>query len=457
MKTDKVDMLHGKIIPALISFTIPILLSSLLQLLYNAADIIVVGQFAGKEAVGAVGATTSLIHLITNLFIGLSVGVNVVVGQHIGAGEEKQVPVIVNNALILSIVSGGLVTLVGVCLSKQMLLLTQIPDNIIPFASKYLFITFLGAPALMAYNFCAAALRAYGDTKRPLIYLAVSGLVNIVLNVLFVAGFHMDVDGVALATIISQYIAAIMVVVTLLKEKGCCRIDLKNMKFSIEKTLQIIKTGVPAGIYSIMFSLANVVIQSGANSFDSDIVVSGVAAAASLEGFIYTGMNSVAVATTSFVSQNYGARRFDRIKKTVGSSLLLGCAVWVVMSTAFFLLQDFLYALYLPNDPAAIEYGIQRTNIIITTYFMVTFMDVATGAIRGMGRSALTSVISLLGTCGIRVGWIFLVFYPVKEFLSVKASLSVLYSVYPISWAITIMCLYVSYFLIIKKEIKKTS
>lgn len=455
MKTSKVDMLSGKIIPAIISFTIPVLLSSLLQVFYNTADIMVVGQSAGKEAVGAVGATSSLINLITNFFIGLGVGVNVIVGQHIGAGKEKQVPVIVNNALILSAASGTFVMLIGIFFSKQLLSLMQTPDNILPLASKYLFIIFLGAPALLVYNFCDAALRAYGDTKRPLIYLSLSGLTNILLNILFVAGFGMDVDGVAIATVISQYMAAVMVIWTLLREKSCCRIDLKNMKFSKEKTLQIIKIGAPAGIYSVLFSFSNVIIQSATNSFNSAMVVSGVSAASSLEGFVYTSMHSVSIATTSFVSQNYGARRFDRIKRTVWSSILLGASVWAVMSVLFFLFQDFLLALYLPKDPAAIEYGMQRTNIIITTYFLVAFMDVATGAIRGMGHSALTSVISLLGSCVTRVCWIYAVFYPVKEVLSVENSLSALYAIYPISWIITDVALYISYFIIIKKKQKQ--
>ena len=452
MKNSKVDMLNGRIIPALISFTIPVLLSSLLQVLYNTADIMVVGQFAGKESVGAVGATSSLINLTTNFFIGLGGGVNVVVGQHIGAGKEKSVPSIVNNALILSMVSGVFVMGIGVFLSKQLLSLMQTPDNILPLAAKYLSIIFLGAPALLVYNFCAAALRAYGDTKRPLIYLALSGLGNVLLNVLFVAGFGMDVDGVAIATVISQYMAAIMVVVALLKEKICCRIDLKNMKFSKEHCLAIIKIGAPAGIYSMLFSFANVIIQSATNSFGSAMVVSGVSAASSLEGFVYTSMHSISIATTSFVSQNFGARRFDRIKKTVGSSLLLATSVWAFMSAIFFIFQNSLFALYLPNDPAAIQYGMQRTNIIITTYFLVAFMDIATGAIRGMGHSMLTSIISLLGSCVTRVVWIYTVFYPFKELLSVKKSLSVLYAIYPISWIITVIALYISYFIIIKRE-----
>lgn len=448
-------MLNGKIIPAIIRFTIPVLLSSLLQVLYNTADIMVVGQFAGKESVGAVGATSSLINLTTNFFIGLGVGVNVVVGQHIGAGKEKSVPSIINTALIMSLVSGAMVMGVGMFFSRQLLSLMQTPDNILPLASKYLFIIFLGAPALLVYNFCAAALRAYGDTKRPLIYLAVSGLTNVALNILFVAAFGMDVDGVAIATVISQYMAAVMVVMALLKEKSCCRIDLQNMKLCKEHCLAIIKIGAPAGIYSVLFSFANVIIQSATNSFGSAMVVSGVSAASSLEGFVYTSMHSISIATTSFVSQNFGAQRFDRIKKTVGSSLLLATSVWALMSALFFIFEDFLFALYLPNDPAAIEYGMQRTNIIITTYVLVAFMDVATGAIRGMGHSLLTSIISLLGSCATRVGWIYLVFYPVKEVLSVKNSLSVLYSIYPISWIITVAALYVSYFIIIKRKQKQ--
>lgn len=454
MKSSNIDMLSGKILPSLIRFTIPVFVSAILQLLYNAADIVVVGQFCGKEAVGAVGATTSLTHLITNLFIGLGVGVNVVVGQHIGAGKEKEVPAIVNNALILSVVSGIAVMLIGVFFSKPLLSLMQTPFDILPLASKYLFIIFLGAPALIIYNFCAAALRAYGDTKRPLIYLTVSGLVNVGLNVLFVAAFGMDVDGVALATIISQYLSAFMVLIALVMEKNCCRIDLKNMRFDPAKTLQIVKIGLPAGLYSMMFSASNVIVQSATNSFGSAVVVSGVSAASSIEGFVWTGMNSVAVATTSFVSQNYGARNYERIKKVHRASQLSVLVVWFCMAVMFFIFQDLLFSLYLPSDPEAIVYGMQRTNIIISIYFLCGLMDVETGSIRGMGYSTITSVISLIGTCVMRIGWIYAVFYPLKHILSVKNSLSVLYLVYPVSWLVTILGLHICYCIILKRAIK---
>lgn len=445
MKSKKVDMLNGKIFPALVKFTIPVALSALLQLLYNAADIMVVGQFAVEEAVGAVGATSSLNHLVIGLFTGFGVGVNVVVGQRIGAGKEKEVPRIINNSLVLSVCSGVFVMFVGLFFSEPLLNIMQTPDGIIDLSAKYFRIVMLGAPALLIYNFCAAALRAYGDTKRPLIYLASSGLVNVAFNVLFVVGFGMDVDGVAIATVISQYMAAAMVLHALLKEKSCCRIEPKKMKLDSYEIWQIIKIGAPAGIYGMMFSLSNVIIQSATNSFDSAQVVSGIAAASSLEGFIWTAMNAVSIGTVSFVSQNWGAKNFRRIKRIQIDSILMVFMIWSVMAAAFFLLQRPLFGLYLPNDSLAVQYGMQRTYIIISTYFLAGIMDALTGSIRGMGYSTITSVISFLGSCVVRVVWIYAVFYPLKGDLSIEKSLFSLYLAYPVSWILTIIGLYICF------------
>ena len=446
-----IDMCNGAILPKLIKFILPVLAMNILQLFYNAADIVVVGQFAGKEAVGAVGATGALINLIVNLFIGLGVGVNVIAGQYIGAGRQKEVPEITKTATIIGFLGGVVILVIGALFSKTFLIWMLTPGDVLPLATKYLAIYFVGAPAALTYNFLAAVMRADGDTKRPLIFLVISGFTNVILNLFFVAVLGMDVDGVAWATVISQYVSATLVITTLVREKGYLKLDFKNFKIYPDKFRAILRIGLPSGIYGSLFSISNVIIQSGVNSFDSAVIVSGVAAASNLEGFVWMGMNSVSVAATSFASQNMGAMKFGRIRKTLWLSYGLVTAIWAILSGAIFIARQPLFSFYLPGEPEAVAYGISRIVLLLSTYFLGGMMDVTTSLLRGMGYSSLTTIISLLGSCGLRVLWIFFVFYPAKAIYSISESIKILYAIFPISWMATIIGLLICYWIVMRR------
>ena len=446
-----IDMCNGAILPKLIKFIIPVLAMNILQLFYNAADIVVVGQYAGKEAVAAVGSTSPLINLIVNLFIGLGVGVNVVAGQYIGAGKQKEVPDVVKTATIIGFLGGVGILLIGFFFSEDLLKLMLTPSDVLPLATKYLAIYFVGAPAALTYNFLSAILRADGDTKRPLIFLVISGLTNVLLNLFFVAVLGMDVDGVAWATVISQYVSAALVITTLMKEKGYLKLDFQNFKIYPDKFRSILRIGLPSGIYGSLFSIANVIIQSAVNSFDSGVIVSGVAAASNLEAFVWMGMNAVSVAATSFASQNMGAMRFGRIRKTLLLSYGLVISIWAVLSGAILIARETLFSFYLPGEPEAISYGISRVVLLLATYFIGGMMDVTTSLLRGMGYSSLTTIISLIGSCGLRALWIYLVFYPAKLIYSITESIKILYAIFPISWSATLLGLLICYWIVMRK------
>ncbi|MBR5452347.1 MAG: MATE family efflux transporter [Clostridia bacterium] len=446
-----IDMCNGAILPKLVKFIIPVFFMNILQLFYNAADIVVVGQFAGKEAVGAVGATGALINLIVNLFIGLGVGVNVVAGQYIGAGRQKEVPDVIKTATIIAVLGGIGIFIIGFFFSEDLLKLMLTPDDVLPLATKYLSIYFIGAPAALTYNFLSAILRADGDTKRPLVFLVISGFANVVLNLFFVAVLGMDVDGVAWATVASQYVSAALVIVTLMKEKGYLKLEFNNFKIYPEKIKSILSIGIPSGVYGSLFSIANVLIQSAVNSFDSAVIVSGVAAASNLEGFVWMGMNSVSVAATSFASQNMGAMKFGRIRKTLWLSYGTVIVIWAVLSGGMLLTRELLFSFYLPGEPEAVAYGISRIVLLLSTYFLGGMMDVTTSLLRGMGYSSLTTIISLIGSCGLRALWIFFIFYPSKAIYSISESIQILYAIFPISWSATIIGLLTCYFIVMRK------
>lgn len=454
-KTYAMDMTSGSLMGKLIRFTIPVLITNILQLLYNAADLIVVGQFSAvSAAVGAVGATNALVGLMTNLFIGMGIGVNVVAGHAIGKGLKNDLPKIIGTATLLSLLSGVAVGVIGVVFSGTFLSWMGTPDGVIDLSAKYLRIYFLGMPAQLLFNFLAAILRADGDTRRPLFFLTVSGILNVILNVVFVLGFSMDVDGVAYATIIAQYLSAVLVFLTLCRSTTYCRFDKKYLKFDRYYLGKILKIGLPSGAYSCMFSISNVIIQSAANSFNDAIIVKGLAASASIEGFVYTAMNAVSVATTSFVSQNTGAKQFKRVKRTVWESFVLVMAAWAVMTGIFLIFKDGLFRIYLPGDPVAIDYGMTRALILILPYFLCGFMDVASGALRGLGKSLLATCISLTGACVLRLVWIYTVFYPTKPTMAVNDSLFILYISYPISWTITLLALMIAFFAVVKRNVR---
>lgn len=426
------NMLEGPLLGGVIAYTIPVMLSGILQLLFNAADLIIVGKFCGSVSVGAVGATGSLTALIVNLFVGLSVGAGVAVAHGIGSRDEQQVREAVHTAVPLALIGGAILTVAGVTLSEPLLILMGTPENTLPLSVVYMEIYFLGITFTVVYNFCAAILRAAGDTRSPLIFLTLSGVINVVLNVFFVTVFHMNVAGVALATIISQAIAATLSTVVLMRRKDACQLQLRRMRIHKRVLKKIVRIGLPAGIQSSLFAISNVMIQSSVNSF-GDIFVSGNAAAGNLEGFLYVALNSFHQTTVNYVGQNVGARQYRRANNTVW--LCQGCVIVTGIAIGMFLnaFGETLLGFYISDSAEAIACGLTRFRYVAIPYFIFGLLEVSTGALRGYGRSLGPMLVSVLGICGIRLLWVFAVF-PIPAFHSPKW----LYLSYPISWIITL-------------------
>ena len=441
-------MLNGPILPSIISYTVPIILTSLLQLLFNAADLVIVGRFRGSLSVAAVSATSSLIMLIINLFIGLSVGAGVTVAHAMGGKEDKMVHRAVHTALPLSLVGGALVTVIGLLFSEKFLTLMGTPINVLPLAALYMKIYFSGMIFTMIYNFCASILRALGDTKSPLIFLAISGVVNVLFNVFFVTVFHMNVEGVALATVISQAISAVLVVVALMRRTDASKLFLKKIRFYKAPLLKMLRIGLPAGIQGSLFSISNVTIQSSVNSF-GDILMSGNGAAASIEGFVYVALNAFQQTAVNFVGQNAGAHQYKRIKKIFLQCLICSVVVSIVLGGLSYIFGEQLLGIYITDSAEAIQYGITRLGYIAVLYFLCALMDVSTGALRGMGASLAPMLISVLGVCGIRILWVYTIFQIPKYHTP-----ECLYISYPITWVITFAAQLLCFILIYKKRVK---
>ncbi len=444
-KTKRIDMCNGPIFVNIIKYTIPIILTGLLQLFFNAADLIVVGWFCGSNSVGAVGATGSLINLIVNLFIGIASGVSVVTANAIGAKSAKDTSRIVHTAVLLGLFAGAFLTVVGFFSSTPLLRLMDTPSELLPLASVYTKIYFCGMIPNLAFNFCAAILRAAGDTKTPMNYLIIAGVVNVVLNIVFVTAFQMDVAGVALATIISQLISFVLVLRALLHRDDDCKFDIKRMKIDGDALGKIVRIGLPAGIQSSIFSLSNVIIQSSVNSF-GPAVVSGNAAAASLEGFVYVSMNAFYQTSLNFTGQNVGAGKYERVIKSLKACLISVISVGAVLGIVFWILAPNLLSFYITDNPAAIEYGIKRMSYICSFYFLCGIMEVMTGTIRGMGASVITLFISVIGVCGVRLGWIFTIFR-IEQFHTLDS----LYFSYLISWVTCIIAQIIAFIIIYRK------
>lgn len=445
-KSYEMDMCHGPIFTKLVAYAIPLMLSGILQLLYNAADIVVVGRFAGSTALAAVGSTGSLIGLVTNLFFGLSTGASVVAAQAFGAGAYKDVSDTVQTSMTVSGILGVLLLGLGCMLAVPLLRLTGSPDDVIHSAALYMRIYFLGMPGFMVYNFGAAILRAMGDTRRPLYFLTLSGAVNVVLNLIFVLGFHMTVDGVAWATVASQYLSAIMVLTCLIRSQGAIHFDVQHLCIRKKQLLDILRVGLPAGLQSSLFSISNVLIQSAVNSFGS-VAMAGNAAAANIEGFVYTSMNAMAQAATTFSGQNYGAKTYKRLKRIALLCVVTVTGIGLVIGLAAWGLARPLLGIY-TSDSMVVERGLIRMGVIATTYFLCGIMDVMAGILRGMGRSVLTMVISLAGACGFRILWLY------TYFLSHR-TMHVLYVSYPISWLLTGLCHSLFFVFVVQKLIKQ--
>lgn len=428
-KKYEINMCEGPLLPKLVLFAVPLMLSSILQLLYNAADVIVVGRFAGSSALAAVSSTGSLINLIVNLFIGLSVGANVAAARFFGAKDERGVHEVVHTSMLLSIIGGIAVGIIGFTCSGTFLAWMDSPPDVIGQATLYMQIYFCGMPASMVYNFGASILRAIGDTRRPLVFLAISGAVNVVLNLILVIFFHMGVAGVAIATVTSQVVSAVFVVICLMRAKGSsfC-LDLKKLRIYRGKLMLILQTGIPAGIQGSVFSISNVLIQSSINSFGST-AMAGNGAAANIEGFIYVAMNAFHHAALTFTSQNLGAHNLARIKRVAMTCVLIVTVVGLVIGSAAYFAGEALLSIY-DDDPAVIEFGMVRMQIICFTYFFCGIMDVMGGLMRGLGYSIMPMMVSLLGACAFRVIWIY-------TFFAWNPTLTCLYTSYPISWVLT--------------------
>lgn len=440
MKKHQSSMLEGPLLSSIIFYTIPIIMTSVLQLLFNAADLIVVGRFCGSVSVGAVGATGSLTALMVNLFVGLSIGAGVAVAHGIGSRDEEQVSNAVHTALPLALLGGAILTAIGLLFSEPLLMLMGTPENTLPLSVVYMKIYFCGITFTVVYNFCAAILRAAGDTRSPLIFLTIAGVVNVILNVVFVTLLHMNVAGVALATTISQAIAAVLVVRALMKRTDACRLQLRKMRFYKHQLIKIVRIGLPAGIQSSLFSISNVLIQSSINSF-GDIFVSGNAAATNLENFLYVSLNSFHQTTVNFVGQNVGARQYRRANNTVWICQSCVLVVGIAMGTAIWAFGEQLLGIYISDSPEAIQYGMIRFVYVTLPYFVLGLLDVSTGALRGYGKSLTPMIISVLGICGIRVMWIFTVFQ-LPAFHNPKW----LYLSYPISWVVTLVVQMIFFF-----------
>lgn len=441
----EMDMCSGPIFTKLVVFAVPVILSGVLQLLFNAADIVVVGRFAGSESLAAVGSTTSLINLLINVFIGLSIGANVLVARYYGAQKLKDLEETVHTAMIIAVLGGLVLIVIGITLCKPILEMMGTPDDVINLSVIYVRIFFIGMPATLAYNFGSAILRAVGDTKRPLYFLFAAGIINVILNLFFVIVCSMGVAGVALATVVSQCISALLIIRCLLKSDAPYRLDAKKFRLAPAKVAEIAKIGLPAGLQGAVFSISNVLIQSSVNSFGS-VAMAGSTASSNIEGFVYTSMNAIYQTALSFTSQNYGAKRYERMTKILLYCLGLVTLLGVVLGGGAVLLGTPLLGIY-SSDPAVIEYGMGRLRIISGLYFLCGLMDTMVGGIRGIGFSVVPMLVSLTGACALRVVWIFTIF-------AMHRTLEVLYLSYPVTWTIT-FTVHVICYIIMRRMVKK--
>ncbi len=445
-KKKDIDMLNGPILGRMVVYTIPIILSGLLQLLFNAVDMVVVGRYAGEEALAAVGSTSSLINLLTNLFIGLSIGSNVLTAHYIGAGREKETSQVVHTSMMTAIISGLIMTVIGFFVVKPILVLMGSPKDILPLSVLYLRIYFFGMPMMLLYNYGSAILRAVGDTRNPLIFLTLAGIINLFLNLFFVIVLGMSVAGVAWATVISQAVSAILVMWCMSTKEGGVKLLLKKMTFEGHIFLRILQIGLPAGIQGVVFSFSNVIIQSSINLFGS-IAMAGNAAASSIEGFVYISMNAFSQTSLNFVGQNAGARQYDRIKRIFFTCFIM-VTIWglgIGLLTCYFG-KNLLYIF--SSDPKVVEAGLTRIFYICGPYFMCGQMEVVVGALRGLGVAVLPMIVSLIGACALRIVWIMTVFQQFK-------TAEILYLSYPISWLITTLAHLVCLFFVYKKHKQK--
>ena len=443
-KTSKyeIDMCNGSILDKLVSFSIPLMLSGILQLLFNAVDIIVVGQFTGNEALAAVGSTTALINVFVNLFIGISLGASVLAARFYATGQEKEMSETVHTSITLALISGIAMGIIGVIAAKGALELMDTPDNVLNLSTLYMRIYFMGMPFFMLYNYGAAILRAVGDTKRPLLFLIISGATNVVLNLLLVIQFHLGVAGVAIATVISQCISCILVLRCLYLSDGSYQLRFNKLGMKTRYVKQIFQIGIPAGIQSTIINFSNVLLQSSVNSFGS-VAMAGYTAANNILGFLYVSVNSITQACMSFTSQNYGVRKFKRMDKVLLECLGLTVIVALVLGGGSYLFGTELMHIY-TKSTNVIECGVDIMLYTTVTYFLCGIMDLLPGALRGMGHSTVPMILSVIGTVGTRIVWIYVIF-------PCHRSLDFLFISYPVSWLLTIVMQVICFYFVRKK------
>lgn len=449
MKRFRQDMLTGPLFPSIVSYTIPIILTGLLQLLFNAADLVVVGT-KGDVYLSAVGATNAITNLIVNLFIGLSTGAGVTLAHAIGSKDEVAIHRTVHTTLPTALIGGVVLTAVGIAFAETFLTWMDTPADVLPYSTLYMQIYFGGMIFNMVYNFCAALLRAAGDTKGPLIYLTIAGVCNVVLNLLFVLGLGMTVDGVALATIISQGISAALVVWALMRRTDAVKLHLNKMRIHKTQIEKIVRLGLPAGIQGSLFSISNVLIQSSVNSFGK-VFMAGNTAAGSIEGFVYVVMNAFHQTAINFTGQNMGAGQHKRVRQTLEICLACVTLLGITVGGGVYLLREPLLRIYIADSATAaqsIAAGAERMLYVCLPYFLLGIMDVTTGVLRGLGSSVAPMIISVLGICGMRIGWIYTVF-------AAHHTPAALFISYPISWALTFAAEFVAFVFIYRKQVRR--
>ncbi|MBC8563095.1 MATE family efflux transporter [Jutongia huaianensis] len=438
----EIDMCNGSILDKLISFSIPLMLSGILQLLFNAVDIIVVGRFTGSEALAAVGSTTALINVFVNFFIGISLGSNVLAARFYAAGKDKEMSETVHTAITLALISGIVMGIVGVVSAKGALQLMDTPDNVLDLSTLYMRIYFVGMPFFMLYNYGAAILRAVGDTKRPLMFLIVSGATNVVLNLILVIRFHLGVAGVAIATVISQGISCVLVLRCLYYSEGSYQLRFSKLGMKARYVKQIFQVGVPAGIQSTIINFSNVLLQSSVNSFGS-VAMAGYTAANNILGFLYVSVNSITQACMSFTSQNYGVRKFKRMDRILLECLGLTVTVSLIFGGGSYLFGSELMHIY-TKSADVVACGTDIMLYTTVTYFLCGIMDLFPGALRGMGHSAVPMILSVVGTVGTRIVWIYWVFPQHR-------ALDFLFISYPVSWILTIVMQVICFYFVRKR------
>ena len=448
----KVDILKGKIVKSLLLFTLPIMLQGILQTLYNAADLVIVGNFSGSPEAGdlalsAVGATSSIFNVMTSLFMGIAVGVDVITSFNYGREKYDNVKKTIDTAVVSSVFLGIVCALIGILIARPVLVLMKTPNEVLDYSVMYLSILMIGVPFSLLFNFCSAVFRTAGQTNKPFIYLVASGALNVLLNIVFVAGFGWGVAGVAIATVISQVASCLMLFITLMRNKGLFSFSVHNVDFSWRIFGRMIAIGLPAGLQSSAFSLSNVFLQSGVNSFGTNGMAAGTAVN-TYEGLMWVTLSSFNSAATTFVSQNYGAANMQRAKKAMKYSILITAGIGVVMGLTMFLCGDLLMSVFIHGNPEALQFARERYMVTFPIYFLAGIMSMLPGVIRGFGSSLPPSIISLVGACGIRIVWVYTVFKAYHH-------MSVLFLVHPVTWIITNIALTINLIIVYKHAKKK--